>query len=131
MQGATANLGESVGSWKSSYLALLYKEECHKQGNSIIIIAKVKVIITCTMMVLSFSCINNHKGETSEVTGFTGESSSSSRGFITKWFTENGTEDCSESDMDSSLEEAFFLPDFSPPHVPLCSLDSPLDVPYV
>lgn len=80
------------------------------------------------MMVLSFSCIDNHKGE---VTGFTGESSSSSRGFITKWFTENGTEDCSKSDMDSSLEEAFFLPDFSPPYVPLCSLDSPLDVPYV
>ena len=56
-------------------------------------------------------------------------SSSSLRGFVTDWFTHSDTEVCDEKG--DNLEEVFFLPDFSPPQVPVCSLDSPPTGPYL
>jgi hypothetical protein len=65
------------------------------------------------------------------MTSFINESGSSLRGFITEWMTsdEEQDEDCLETG--GSLEKTFFLPDLSPPHIELCSLDSQPNTPYL
>jgi hypothetical protein len=69
--------------------------------------------------------------EFDDMTSFINESGSSLRGFITEWMTsdEEQDEDCLETG--GSLEKTFFLPDLSPPHIELCSLDSQPNTPYL
>ena len=65
------------------------------------------------------------------MTFFVRGSGSSLRGFITEWMTSDEVRDGDCLETGGSLEETFFLPDLSPPHIELCSLDSQPNTPYL
>ncbi|CAI8044250.1 hypothetical protein GBAR_LOCUS24564 [Geodia barretti] len=99
-------------------------------GHTDLLIKVPNATVPLNFLASTVSCTRSEIQD-SGATFFVRGSGSSLRGFITEWMTSDEVRDGDCLETGESLEKTFFLPDLSPPHIELCSLDSQPNTPYL